>query len=60
MAGALNLMQLHPWAFEEAAKGKLRLENRMNEGYDHSYFTIASFIDDHLAFHGKHLLPASS
>lgn len=27
--------QLHPWAFEEAAKGKLQLTSRMNEGYDH-------------------------
>ena len=24
---------------------------RMQEGYDHSYFFIASFIGDHLAFH---------
>lgn len=49
--------QLHPWAFKEAAAGKLQLESRMQEGYDHSYFTIATFIDDHLAFHAKHLLP---
>lgn len=27
----------------------------MQEGYDHSYFTIATFIDDHIAFHAKHL-----
>lgn len=27
--------QLHPWAFEEAAKGKLAVESRMQEGYDH-------------------------
>ena len=26
--------QLHPWAFEEAAKGKLALQNRVQEGYD--------------------------
>ncbi len=47
--------QLHPWAFEEAAKGKLALQNRMQEGYDHSYFTIATCSDDHIAFHAKHL-----
>ena len=24
-------------------------------GYDHSYFFIASFIDEHLRFHARHL-----
>ena len=28
---------------------------RWHEGYDHSYFFIASFIGDHLAFHARHL-----
>lgn len=28
---------------------------RMQPGYDHSYFFISSFIDEHLAFHAKHL-----
>ncbi|WP_419812985.1 S-formylglutathione hydrolase [Bacterioplanoides sp.] len=28
---------------------------RMQEGYDHSYYFIASFIEEHLAFHAKHL-----
>lgn len=28
---------------------------RMHQGYDHSYFFIASFIDDHLDHHGKAL-----
>ncbi len=27
---------------------------RMQEGYDHSYFFIASFIDEHIAFHASH------
>lgn len=31
------------------------MQIRMQEGYDHSYFFIASFIDDHIAFHAKHL-----
>ncbi|MEL0315481.1 MAG: alpha/beta hydrolase-fold protein, partial [Halieaceae bacterium] len=31
------------------------LELRMQPGYDHSYFFIASFMDDHLNFHAKHL-----
>jgi len=28
---------------------------RRQEGYDHSYFFIASFIDEHVAFHARHL-----
>lgn len=29
---------------------------RSHAGYDHSYFFIASFIEDHLRYHAKHLL----
>jgi S-formylglutathione hydrolase len=29
---------------------------RSHSGYDHSYFFIASFIEDHLRYHAKHLL----
>ena len=32
-----------------------RLTLRWHEGYDHSYFFIASFIGEHLAFHARHL-----
>lgn len=28
---------------------------RMQPGYDHSYYFIASFIEDHLRFHARHL-----
>jgi S-formylglutathione hydrolase len=31
------------------------LELRMQDGYDHSYFFISSFIEDHLRFHARHL-----
>ncbi|MBC1892984.1 S-formylglutathione hydrolase [Listeria booriae] len=31
------------------------LKIRMQDGYDHSYYFIASFIDEHLEFHQKHL-----
>lgn len=27
---------------------------RMQDGYDHSYFFIATFMDEHIAFHGQH------
>ncbi|REL29298.1 S-formylglutathione hydrolase [Thalassotalea euphylliae] len=48
--------QLMPEALSAAAEqhgSKLTL--RMQPGYDHSYYFIASFIDDHLIFHAKHL-----
>jgi S-formylglutathione hydrolase len=34
------------------------LDYRLHDGYDHSYFFIASFIDEHLAFHAQHLAGA--
>lgn len=38
--------------FEEAAlKHGQKLKIRYLEGYDHSYYTIATFIDDHIRFH---------
>eukprot|EP00891_Asterochloris_glomerata_P008963 jgi/Astpho2/8963/Aster-02641 len=47
--------QLDPEALRSAAQGKLKLELRMQEGYDHSYFTISTFVDSHIALHAKHL-----
>ncbi|RYF46435.1 MAG: S-formylglutathione hydrolase, partial [Cytophagaceae bacterium] len=29
-------------------------------GYDHSYFFMASFIDDHIAFHAKRLYQSAA
>ncbi|EAS44410.1 S-formylglutathione hydrolase [Photobacterium profundum] len=47
--------QLKPEALVTVAKSVgYPLELRMQEGYDHSYFFIASFIEDHLRFHAKH------
>lgn len=48
--------QLKPDALEAAAKAAgHRLTLRMQPGYDHSYFFIASFIDDHLRHHAEAL-----
>lgn len=48
--------QLKPKALTAAAQiSQHPLELRMQSGYDHSYFFIASFIDDHLRFHNEHL-----
>lgn len=49
--------QLKPEVLQEAAeKTNYPLTLRMQPGYDHSYFFISSFIDDHLRFHAQHLL----
>ncbi|MEZ8740173.1 S-formylglutathione hydrolase [Photobacterium swingsii] len=48
--------QLKPQALLDAAEQVgYPLELRMQEGFDHSYYFISSFIDDHLRFHAKHL-----
>jgi S-formylglutathione hydrolase len=44
--------QLYPEAFEEAcAAAGQSLELRRHAGYDHSYFFISSFVEDHLRHH---------
>ncbi|TDF42219.1 S-formylglutathione hydrolase [Alteromonadaceae bacterium M269] len=48
--------QLNPESLSKAAtESSTPLELRMQEGYDHSYFFISSFIHEHLAFHAEHL-----
>ncbi|MDO6568199.1 S-formylglutathione hydrolase [Alteromonas sp. 1_MG-2023] len=48
--------QLKPLALVQAAQqSDTQLTLNMHEGYDHSYFFIASFIEDHLEFHAGHL-----
>jgi len=48
--------QLKPETLEAAAKAaNYPVTIRMQEGYDHSYFFIATFMDDHLKFHAEHL-----
>ncbi len=47
---------LRPWLFEEACKGTgIALTLAMREGYDHSYFFISTFMDDHLRWHAERL-----
>ena len=49
--------QLQPAVFAEAARQKeWPLTLRIQPGYDHSYYFIASFIEDHLRFHAESLL----
>jgi S-formylglutathione hydrolase FrmB len=50
------LSQLLPKNLEAAcAEAAHPLTLRMHDGYDHSYFFMASFIDDHIAFHAAEL-----
>ena len=48
--------QLKSDLFESACEKKEQALNlRMQEGYDHSYFFISSFMQDHIEFHNKNL-----
>ena len=47
---------LRPWLLEEACKkAGIPLTLRMQPGYDHSYYFISSFMDDHLRWHAERL-----
>ncbi|MER8410802.1 S-formylglutathione hydrolase [Mesorhizobium sp. M1342] len=47
---------LRPWLLETAcAKAGIPLKLRMQDGYDHSYLFISSFMDDHLRWHAERL-----
>lgn len=48
---------LKPWLFERACReAGIPLVLNMREGYDHSYFFISTFMDDHLRWHADRLL----
>ncbi|STU92909.1 S-formylglutathione hydrolase [Klebsiella pneumoniae subsp. ozaenae] len=48
--------QLQPAVLAEVARQKAWAVNAAHPaGYDHSYYFIASFIEDHLRFHAQHL-----
>jgi len=48
--------QLKPELLEAACAGAgMKLTLRRQEGYDHSYYFIASFIEDHLRYHARAL-----
>ncbi len=48
--------QLQPeFLIESAQQTRANLELRMHPGYDHSYYFIQSFIEEHLEFHAQYL-----
>lgn len=48
--------QLLPENFVKAAAGKGKVNVRWQDGYDHSYFTMATFADDHVGHAARYLL----
>eukprot|EP01038_Epipyxis_sp_PR26KG_P014890 gene14890-20025_t len=53
----LKGLQLLPEPFQEAAnKVGQKITIRYQDGYDHSYYFISSFIEDHVNFHAQRLL----
>lgn len=56
MADAFLDTQLKPHLLEQACAGSgIALTLRRQPGYDHSYYFIASFIEDHLRWHAARL-----
>lgn len=52
MADQFLQQELHPHLLEEACKESgVPLELRRHEGYDHGYYFIATFMNDHLRHH---------
>ena len=48
---------LRPEALANAvAKRRQQAVLRLQPGYDHSYFFVASFMEDHVRFHADHLM----
>lgn len=56
LADSFLVNELKPELLEEAARtAGQKLTLRRQEGYDHSYFFIASFVSEHVAFHAARL-----
>jgi len=52
MADQFLAQELHPHLFAAACEEQgVELELRRHDGYDHGYYFIASFMEDHMRFH---------
>lgn len=48
--------QLKPWLFQEACEAAGQpVQLRMHDGYDHSYYFMATFMEDHIRHHATAL-----
>ena len=54
-AGGFGLCGIPELLIAAAQAAGQTLTLRMQPGYDHSYFFMASFVDDHVAFHATRL-----
>ena len=56
MADQFLERELNPQLFEDACKARsVPLQLRRHDGYDHGYYFISTFIDDHLRHHATNL-----
>lgn len=56
LADSFYPSQLEPQKFADIAQQKqVELNLNLHEDYDHSYYFIASFIEDHIKFHARYL-----
>jgi len=56
LADAFLAEQLYPDAFEAACvQARQPLDLRRHEGYDHGYYFISTFMEDHIRFHAQRL-----
>jgi S-formylglutathione hydrolase len=57
LADKFLVTQLQPQRFAEACEGtRIKPRLRTHAGYDHSYWFIQTFMEDHLRFHAQRLL----
>lgn len=50
--------QLMPYLLQKAAEAAgQKITLRFHEGYDHGYYFVQSFMDDHLSYHAERLKP---
>jgi len=55
-ADSFLLEGLRPWLFDACCReAGIPLTLKMHQGYDHSYYFISSFMDDHLRWHHQRL-----
>jgi S-formylglutathione hydrolase len=60
LADRFLAQQLYPDVFEAAcAQAGQPLQLRRHEGYDHGYFFISTFMEDHIRFHAERLSGAA-
>jgi S-formylglutathione hydrolase len=54
----LKEQELQPELLQEACqKARVKLDLRMQEGYDHSYYFISTFMEEHIRYHASFLSP---